>query len=297
MRGREVFYPMGWDDNGLNVERRVQILTGTRVRPVAAVRPRLPAAREGVEEGQADPGQPAQLRRAVRQGGRAARGELLRPVVEPRPVGRLDPDLPHDRPRGDPGQPARLRPAGRARPGLPVRGAHAVGRRLPLGRRPGRAAGPRDPRRLPQDPLRRARRPGDLDRHHPPRAAAGLRRPRRPPRRRALPAAVREVGAHPAVRRRGADRRPRAGRARQGHRHRHDLHLRRHDRRHLVARARPRPAGRGPARRAPALGRLGRAGVGVRRPRRGAGGLRRARRAHRQAGPGPHRRAAHRGRA
>ena len=24
MRGREVFYPMGWDDNGLNVERRVQ---------------------------------------------------------------------------------------------------------------------------------------------------------------------------------------------------------------------------------------------------------------------------------
>jgi valyl-tRNA synthetase len=33
MRGREVFYPMGWDDNGLNVERRVQILTGTRVDP------------------------------------------------------------------------------------------------------------------------------------------------------------------------------------------------------------------------------------------------------------------------
>ncbi|MDE0803429.1 MAG: valine--tRNA ligase [Acidimicrobiales bacterium] len=26
MRGREVFYPMGWDDNGLNVERRVQLL-------------------------------------------------------------------------------------------------------------------------------------------------------------------------------------------------------------------------------------------------------------------------------
>ena len=26
MKGREVFYPMGWDDNGLNVERRVQLL-------------------------------------------------------------------------------------------------------------------------------------------------------------------------------------------------------------------------------------------------------------------------------
>jgi valyl-tRNA synthetase len=33
MRGREVYYPMGWDDNGLNVERRVQILTGTRCDP------------------------------------------------------------------------------------------------------------------------------------------------------------------------------------------------------------------------------------------------------------------------
>jgi valyl-tRNA synthetase len=33
MRGREVFYPMGWDDNGLNVERRVQLLTGTRCDP------------------------------------------------------------------------------------------------------------------------------------------------------------------------------------------------------------------------------------------------------------------------
>jgi valyl-tRNA synthetase len=28
MRGREVYYPMGWDDNGLNVERRVQIMRG-----------------------------------------------------------------------------------------------------------------------------------------------------------------------------------------------------------------------------------------------------------------------------
>ncbi len=33
MRGKEVYYPMGWDDNGLNVERRVQILTGTRCDP------------------------------------------------------------------------------------------------------------------------------------------------------------------------------------------------------------------------------------------------------------------------
>ena len=37
---------------------------------------------------------------------------------------------------------------------------------------------------------------------------------------------VRQHGAHTAVRRGGADRRPRAGAARQGHRHRDDLHLR-----------------------------------------------------------------------
>jgi valyl-tRNA synthetase len=33
MRGKEVFYPIGWDDNGLNVERRVQLMTGTIVDP------------------------------------------------------------------------------------------------------------------------------------------------------------------------------------------------------------------------------------------------------------------------
>jgi valyl-tRNA synthetase len=33
MRGREVFYPMGWDDNGLNVERRVQLTLGITCDP------------------------------------------------------------------------------------------------------------------------------------------------------------------------------------------------------------------------------------------------------------------------
>jgi valyl-tRNA synthetase len=39
MRGKEVFYPMGWDDNGLNVERRVQLMTGTIVDPTLAYDP------------------------------------------------------------------------------------------------------------------------------------------------------------------------------------------------------------------------------------------------------------------
>jgi valyl-tRNA synthetase len=33
MRGREVFYPMGWDDNGLNTERRVQLMLGIACDP------------------------------------------------------------------------------------------------------------------------------------------------------------------------------------------------------------------------------------------------------------------------
>src|SRR6187431_1884553 len=33
MKGREVFYPMGWDDNGLPTERRVQNYYGVRCDP------------------------------------------------------------------------------------------------------------------------------------------------------------------------------------------------------------------------------------------------------------------------
>jgi valyl-tRNA synthetase len=39
MRGREVFYPMGWDDNGLPTERRVQNYFGVRCEPSLAYDP------------------------------------------------------------------------------------------------------------------------------------------------------------------------------------------------------------------------------------------------------------------
>ncbi len=39
MRGREVFYPMGWDDNGLPTERRVQNYYGVRCDPALAYDP------------------------------------------------------------------------------------------------------------------------------------------------------------------------------------------------------------------------------------------------------------------
>src|SRR5947199_6813036 len=36
MRGRQVFYPMGWDDNGLPTERRVENYFGVRCDPSVA---------------------------------------------------------------------------------------------------------------------------------------------------------------------------------------------------------------------------------------------------------------------
>ena len=44
MRGKEVFYPMGWDDNGLPTERRVQNYFGVRCDPSLPVRPVVRAA-------------------------------------------------------------------------------------------------------------------------------------------------------------------------------------------------------------------------------------------------------------
>jgi len=41
MRGREVFYPMGWDDNGLPTERRVQNHYGVRCDPSVPYDPDL----------------------------------------------------------------------------------------------------------------------------------------------------------------------------------------------------------------------------------------------------------------
>ena len=51
MRGKEVFYPMGWDDNGLPTERRVENYFGVRCDPA-----------QKYVEGYAPPEQPAKKR-------------------------------------------------------------------------------------------------------------------------------------------------------------------------------------------------------------------------------------------
>ena len=64
MRGKAVFYPMGWDDNGLPTERRVQNYYGVRCDPSLPYDPAFTAA--GQARQTADLGVAAELHRAVR---------------------------------------------------------------------------------------------------------------------------------------------------------------------------------------------------------------------------------------
>ena len=55
MRGREVFYPMGWDDNGLPTERRVQNYFGVRCDPSLPYDPRVRRRRTKPAEARRSP--------------------------------------------------------------------------------------------------------------------------------------------------------------------------------------------------------------------------------------------------
>ena len=80
MQGKAVFYPMGWDDNGLPTERRVQNYYGVRCDPSLPYDPSFEPPPEPPKQAIADLA--AQLRRALRAprgGGRAeVRGGLAR---------------------------------------------------------------------------------------------------------------------------------------------------------------------------------------------------------------------------
>ncbi len=138
--------------------------------------PALPGGRRRQRQGDQGrrpaPDQPQELHRAVRRAHRRGRGHLRGALppdgLQPR-LGHLLPHhrraLPRRRPAGLPAQP-------RARRGLPGRGTGTLGRHLPDGRRPGRARGPRLPRRLPPGRLRPPRRDAGPHRDDPTRAAS-----------------------------------------------------------------------------------------------------------------------------
>ena len=246
MRGKHVFYPMGWDDNGLPTERRVQNYYGVRCDPTLPYDPDFVPPLEGGDGKSAqgrrpDADHPPQLHRAVRA--LTAEDEqqfeaLWRQLGLSR---RLVADLPHDRPtrRSFTSQLAFLRNVERGE-AYQALAPDAVGRDVPHRRRAGRARGPRAARRTTT--ASSFHRPDggtiEIETSRPELIPACVALVAHPDDERYQPLFGTTVTT-PAVRRRGAGARPPPRPEGQGHRHRDDLHLRRRDRRRVVARARP----------------------------------------------------------
>ena len=228
---------MGWDDNGLPTERRVQNYYGVRCDPSLPYDPSF-----------APPEQPPKPPISVSRPNfielcdapDRGRREGVRAAVEvSRPVGRLVDDLRDDRQARAARVAAGVPAPAAARAGLPGRSADAVGRRLQDRGRAGRARRPRDAGRVPPHPLRacrRVRRVVEIDTTRPELIPACVALVAHPDDERYQPLFGTEVH-HAAVRRARAGEGARARRSRKGQRHRDDLHVRRHHRRHLVARA------------------------------------------------------------
>ena len=102
---RPVFYPMGWDDNGLPTERRVQNYFGVRCDPTPPLRPGLRAARPSRPRIPIAVSRPnfVELCHRLTAEDEQAFEHLWR---TPRPLGRLVPHLLHRRRPGPPGVPA-----------------------------------------------------------------------------------------------------------------------------------------------------------------------------------------------
>ncbi len=199
-----------------------------------------PDAADGRRRGAQAAGAPRvarQLHRAVPRAHGRGRAGVQGALAAARALDRLGARVLDDQRPGAPGGAVELpRPLPQG-PGVPGRGADALGRGLPHGRRAGRGRGPPPARGVPRRALRGRGRRLVRDRDDAAGAAARLRRRRRAPGRRALPAALRQARDHAALPRAGADLRERARRAREGHRDPDGVHVRRRDRRRVVARA------------------------------------------------------------
>ena len=177
MAGLEVFYPIGWDDNGLPTERRVQNYYGVRGDATLPYDPDFVPPHEGQRAATRPPTRCRISRRnfielcddAHRQGRGGLRGAL--PPARPRYDWNIS--LPHHRRPLARHGPAGVLPAQpRPRRGLPGRGARPLGRHVPDRRGAGRARGARLPRRLPPRRLPPPERRAGAHRDHPARAAS-----------------------------------------------------------------------------------------------------------------------------
>ena len=226
MRGKAVFYPMGWDDNGLPTERRVQNYYGVRCDPS------LPYEADFTPPEKPDPKRQVPIsrpnfvelcERLVEQDEQVFESA----VAHPRPLGRLDAAL-HDH------RPPRPRRSASARSCATSPAARPTSQEAPtlwdVTFQTAVAQAELEAREYAGAYHRVAfhRPDGVTGRHrdHPARADPERGRADRAPRRRALPAAVRHHGHLAGLRRRDPGGRAPAGRDGQGRRHRHVLHLR-----------------------------------------------------------------------
>ena len=230
MTGLNVFYPMGWDDNGLPTERRVQNYFHVRCDPHAHYEENLEIESATAKQRKKPPRLVSRpnfidlCHRVTRRGREGLRGA----VAPPGALGRLEPAVRDDRPPLPPHRPAELPRSLREGARLQRRRAHRLGRRLPDRGRAGGDGRPREARRLPPHRVRRRGLRSRLrDRHHAPRAPARVRGRDRPSRGFSLPGPVREERRDAALPRSGSDLPERAGGPREGNGHPHGLHLRR----------------------------------------------------------------------
>ena len=156
MRGREVFYPMGWDDNGLPTERRVQNYYGVGATRRCRTTPtsRRPRSRTPKQQVPISRRNFIELCERLTDEDEKAFEALWRRLglsVDWTQKYTTIATLDHRRPARLPAQPG-------ARRGLPGRGTDAVGRHVPDRGRAGRARGPGVPRPLPPDRVPRRRR-------------------------------------------------------------------------------------------------------------------------------------------